>query len=340
MARENLTQENSYLVTWTVEPGEVGVRLDLFLKEKYKRLSREYLQKAIKNGRVTVNHKQSKPSQILRLRDKVYVLSTRGQEPEVDFNYQVLYEDDAILVIDKPGNLPVHPSGRYFFNTLLTQLRVVNSNEVDTSKDFFIVHRIDRETSGVLVLGKTSAAAASLVSQFQNRQTDKEYIAIVKGVMEKDEMDIDVALSRDPRSEIRVKMHPVELGGDGKPLYIPESEVLPAKTLVRVVERLKNYTIVQCKPHTGRQHQIRVHLDHIGHPIIGDKLYGNTSELFLKNIINTVAVEVEPGLSLFRHALHAYRLSFFHPVTREKLEFRCDLPPALQEFLNAVKSQS
>ena len=162
----------------------------------------------------------------------------------------------------------------------------------------------------------------------------------IKLILEKDEIDIDVALSRDPRSEIRVKMHPVELGGDGKPLYIPESEVLPAKTLVRVVERLKNYTIVQCKPHTGRQHQIRVHVDHIGHPIIGDKLYGNTSELFLKNIINTVAVEVEPGLSLFRHALHAYRLSFFHPVTREKLEFRCDLPPALQEFLNAVKSQS
>ena len=110
MAREHETTAETYLVTWTVEPGEAGMRLDLFLKEKYRKLSRGYLQNHIRNGIITLNHKTTKPGQVLRVKDKVYVLSTnRGTEPEVDFGYKVLYQDDSILVIEKPGNLPVHP---------------------------------------------------------------------------------------------------------------------------------------------------------------------------------------------------------------------------------------
>lgn len=128
MAREHETTADSYVVTWTVEPGGDGKRLDHFLKEKYRKLSREYLQKAIKNGRVTLNQESSKPSRILKVGEKINVLSTRGKEPKVDFGYTVLFEDEHIVVIDKPGNLPVHPTGRYFFHTLLTQLRVENGN--------------------------------------------------------------------------------------------------------------------------------------------------------------------------------------------------------------------
>lgn len=336
MARESTTTESNYLVTWTVEPGEDGLRLDHFLKQKYRRLSREYLQKAIKGERVTLNHAAAKPSRILRLDDKVYVLSTRREEPPVDFNYKVLYEDDSILVVDKPGNLPVHPSGRYFFNTLLTQLQTVNENEVDQTKKFYVVHRIDRETSGVLVLCKSSATAAHLVEQFQERRTAKEYLAIVHGVMKEDKVSVDVPLGRhDPDSEVRIKMHAID---PSMMLSLPADEILHAKTEVEVVERFQKYTLVRCRPHTGRQHQIRVHLNHLGHPIAGDKLYGHEDDsLFLKSIRTVMQVEVEPGIFLSRHALHAHRLQIEHPKTKKKSEFVSELPEELQAFLEKVR---
>ena len=338
MAREHVTKADTYLVTWTVEPGEAGMRLDLFLKEKYRRLTRVFLQKAIKEGRVTLNHQPSKPNKVLRNQDKVYVLSTRGGEPEVDFNYKILHEDDHILVIEKPGNLPVHPSGRYFFHTLLTQLRVDNGNEVDQKKEFYIVHRIDRETSGVLVIGKTTAAAASLVEQFGKRETAKDYLAIVNGVVEQDSFVVDAPLAHDPRSEIRIKMHVVEMDAKGEPLYVPKNDVLPAHTAFEVVERLKGFTIVRCKPHTGRQHQIRVHLFHVGHPIAGDKLYGTDAALFLRSLQEIIEVPVGDGLSLGRHALHAHRLSFKHPGTGERMVFESPLPPELADFAAKVRA--
>jgi 23S rRNA pseudouridine1911/1915/1917 synthase len=337
MVREHNTNSDSYLVTWTVQPGEVGMRLDLFLREKYRKLSREYLQRAIKEGRVTLNHKNAKPSQVLRDQDKVYVLSTRGNEPPVDFDFRVVYEDDAILVIDKPGNLPVHPTGRYFFHTLLTQLRVKNGNEVDQKQEFYIVHRIDRETSGLLVVGKTSEAAAGLVSQFEKRQTQKEYLAIVKGEIAEDSFAVDAPMSRDYRSEIRIKMGVAELDPTGEPLYVPKSELLPALTNFEVVERVNGFTILKCKPHTGRQHQIRVHLWHLGFPIAGDKLYGQEASLFLRSMNEIIELSFGEGLSLRRHALHAYRLEFFHPTTKEKLAFQSDFPRELDEFLKKVR---
>lgn len=338
MAREHQTTAETYLVTWTVEPGEEGMRLDLFLKEKYRKLSREYLQRGIKEGNITLNHKSTKPAAVLRIKDKVFVLSkNKGREPEVDFNFETLYEDDHIVVVNKPGNLPVHPTGRYFFHTLLTQLRVVNGNEVDQEKEFYIVHRLDRETSGVLVIGKNPAAAASLVNQFEKRATAKEYLAIVKGVIKEDSFLIDAPLATDPRSEIRIKMHVVEMGANGEPLYLPKSEVLPASTAIEVIERFENYTLVRCRPHTGRQHQIRVHLWHIGHPIIGDKLYGTDAAFFLRSLQDLVSVEVEPGMMIQRHALHAYKLGFRHPVTGEPMEFTQPLPKELGDFLAKVR---
>lgn len=337
MARENLTKAESYLVTYTIEPGEAGMRLDLFLKLKYRKLSREYLQKGIREGKIKLNHKMSKPGQILRLGDKVFVLSSKRNEPEVDFNYKVLHEDASILVIEKPGNLPVHPSGRYFFHTLLTQLKVENGNEVDEKKEFFIVHRIDRETSGVLVIAKNSKAAASLVSQFGKRETAKEYLAIVNGVVEKDSFTVDVPLATDPHSEIRIKMHVVEMDSNGEPLYVPKDDVLHALTTFEVVERLDGFTIVRCRPHTGRQHQIRVHLWHVGHPIAGDKLYGTESSVFLRSIHEIVEIPVAGGRTLKRHALHAYKLGFNHPDSGEKMEFVSAFPEELQKFLDDVR---
>ncbi len=341
MAREHETTADTYLVTWTVEPGEAGLRLDHFLKEKYRKLSREYLQKAIREGRVTLNNLGSKPSRLLKVGEKVHVLSTRGKEPKVDFRYEVLFEDEHILVVNKPGNLPVHPTGRYFFHTLLTQLRVENGNEVNQKKEFYLVHRIDRETSGVMVLAKTATAAADLVRQWEKRETSKEYLAIVAGKIERDSFVVDAPLGRHHNSQIRLKMNVVDMGPDGEPLYLPKSEVLPASTAFEVVERAGDYTVVKCKPHTGRQHQIRVHLWHVGHPICGDKLYGPDDEFFLASTAGYEFsdMEVEPGICLSRHALHAHKLGFRHPATGEKLEFQSPLPPELADFLQKVKKE-
>jgi 23S rRNA pseudouridine1911/1915/1917 synthase len=337
MVREHITKADSYLVTWTVQPGEVGMRLDLFLREKYRRLSREFIQKSIKDGSVTLNHRNSKPSQVLRDQDKVYVLSTKRDEPEVDFGFKVLFEDEDILVVEKPGNLPVHPSGRYFFHTLLTQLRVKNGNEVDQKQEFYIVHRIDRETSGVMVVGKNSTAAASLVAQFEKRKIEKEYLAIVRGNVQEDTFTVDAPIAKDARSEIRIKMNVPEMDATGEPLYVPKSEVMPALTQFEVVERLQGFTIVKCRPHTGRQHQIRVHLDYVGHPIAGDKLYGTDASVFLRSMQEIVAIPVADGIALKRHALHAHQIEFFHPRTEKKLTFRSELPSELDEFVKKVR---
>ena len=337
MAKLAQTTENTYLVTWTVEPGEDGKRLDLYLKSKYSRLSRESLKRGIQGGMVMINREKAKPARLLRLQDQVSVLTVKKNEPEVDFNYEILYEDQSLLLINKPGNLPVHPSGRYFFNTLLTQLRVKNKNELDQSKNFHVIHRIDRETSGVIVLAKTEKAAAHLVEQFANRETKKEYLAIVKGVMPEDRYVINAPLARDPHAEIRLKMHVVQLGADGNPLFLPQAAIMPASTIVEVEERLEGFTLLRCKPHTGRQHQIRVHLEHMGYPIVGDKLYGTSSDVFLRNIREALSIEVRPGLSLSRHALHAHRLSFRHPDTNEMMVFHAPLPKELLYFLNKVR---
>ncbi|MCO5144379.1 MAG: RluA family pseudouridine synthase [Oligoflexia bacterium] len=337
MAKQEYASPDTYLVSWTVEPGEGGLRLDLFLKDKYRKLSRESLQKSIKSGGVKLNDRQVKPGQILKVQDKVQVLSLKKKEPIVDFNFEVLFEDEDIIVVNKPGNLPVHPTGRFFFHTLLTQLKITRRGIDDLVKDFYVVHRIDRETSGVLVMGKHSEAAAHLVRQFEIRQPQKEYLALVKGIITQDRFEIDAPMGKDIHAEIKLKMNVVEMGKNGEPLYLPKSEVLEARTAFEVVSRIGNFTLLRCMPKTGRQHQIRVHLFHFGFPIVGDKLYGTSADFFLKATHEGLSVEVGPGLSMPRHALHAHQLEFVHPRTKEALKIQAPLPKDFQDFMDKVQ---
>ena len=337
MPKEFEATENTFLMKWTVEPCESGQRLDHFLKKKYKKRSREEIQRAIRRGRITLNHGPAKPGKVLKVNDRVFVLSVKGREPAVDFDYTVVYEDDHIIVVNKPGNLPVHPTGRFFFNTLLTQLRVDNRNEINQNINFYIVHRVDRETSGLVVMGKTRQAAANLVDQFFERKPFKEYQAIVRGRVKSDAFRIDAPLTKDIRSDIRLRMSVVEMGGDGEPLYVPPKMVLPAESEVRVEQRFDNYSVVRVRPHTGRQHQIRVHLLHKGHPILGDKLYGVADDVFYRNLAGEMqGVEISPGVTAPRHALHAARLCFYHPQSREWMEFESPMPPDMQSLLQQL----
>ncbi len=326
--------ENEYLVTHVVD--RTGIRLDAFLKERYRRRSRQTLKRAIHSGAITVQREQSphltvgklKASTQLIAGDEVLVLSERRPEPPVCFDYKVLYEDEVLFIIEKPANLPVHPAGRYFFNTLLVHLRTEGHRQpLRSEREYFLVHRIDKETSGVLVLATDRDVCAHLVRQFAERTTEKRYLAIVRGVAP-EEFVIDAPMMRHTRSAISLKM-----------MIAPESE--GGQTALTRFKRLSvhgDYSLLECFPKTGRQHQIRLHLDHAGHPIVGDKLYGIDESETLRfyereNISAEAEAALKAKLKLPRHALHASSIRFEHPLTGLRMEFSSPLPQELEAFL-------
>jgi 23S rRNA pseudouridine1911/1915/1917 synthase len=325
---------------------EATARLDHFLKDRYSRRSRAQLQDAIDRGVISVVRTSGqaahaplgriKPSTRLLLGDSVHVLTERKPEPEVDFGYRVLFEDAAILVIEKPGNLPVHPAGRFYFNTLLIHMRTDGfTAPLEAEREFYLPHRIDRETSGVMVLTKTIEATQSLTRQFADRETRKRYLAIAHGHPEQDEFSVDLPLARRTNSPVQLQMDhvPLEKGG------------AVARTVFRVIERAENprgkFSLMECLPETGRQHQIRVHLQLASHPIVGDKLYSLPDAIakpLFDHPLSTqtllhIPAETRERLILPRQALHAAGLGFTHPVTGKAVEFESDLPEALKDFL-------
>ncbi|MEK6578071.1 MAG: RluA family pseudouridine synthase, partial [Bdellovibrionota bacterium] len=272
MKSSDTVTDDHYLVSYRVDSGHNGARLDQFLKEFYRRRSREQLKRAIADGSVFIERNlgehftlgRLKPSMQVLEGDEVQVRSERKPEPPVCFDYKVLYEDDVILVVDKPANLPVHPAGRYFFNTLLIHLRTQGHRDaIRAGTEFFLVHRIDKETSGVLLLAKDRAVCAAIVRQFAERTTEKRYLAVVHGVP-RDEFSVDLAMKRATHSLINVKM-----------MVAPEADGgQSAFTEFRRLSTHKNghgeFSVLECFPKTGRQHQIRIHLEAAGHPIVGD----------------------------------------------------------------------
>ncbi|MBY0471369.1 RluA family pseudouridine synthase [bacterium] len=331
--RQDLS-ENTYLVTYDVGPNQTGMRLDAFLKDHYRKRSREALKRAIDSGSILVQRNQGphvtvgklKPSLQLLAGDEVMVVSEKKPEPAVCFDYKILFEDDHLYVIEKPANLPVHPAGRYFFNTLLIHLRTEgHRNPLRANQEYYLVHRIDKETSGILVLAKTKEACTDITRQFAERQTEKTYLAITHGVTP-EEFTVDLAMRRSTTSIIGLKM-----------TTAPESEGgQSASTGFKRLEVAGDFSLVECYPKTGRQHQIRVHLDAKGHPIVGDKLYGRP-EGEAVNFYDRVHLtpEAEAKLLLPRHALHAHKIRFTHPITRKLQEFVSPLPQDLRDFLSA-----
>jgi len=329
---KNFKTEDQYIVTHVVE--QTGTRLDAFLKDRYRKRSRESLKRNIDSGIITVERNQSphlsvgrlKPSTLLIQGDEVLVVSDRKPEPPVCFDYKIIFEDDWLFVIEKPANLPVHPAGRYFFNTLLVHLRTEGHRKpLKAEREFFLVHRIDRETSGVLVLAKDRHSCASLTQQFADRETEKRYYAVVHGVTP-ESFECGGAMKRHTHSRVELKMMiaPEEQGG------------LPAFTAFRRLGVYGRYSLLMCYPKTGRQHQIRVHLEGAGFPLVGDKLYGlDEEEAYRFFERQFISAEAEAKLLLPRHALHACWLRFAHPVTGIKMEFEAKLPADLQKFIDS-----
>ena len=324
-----------YLVKHAVGPTQNGIRLDIFLKDRYRRRSREELKRVIDSGSVSVCRMggphllvgRTKPSSQLLVGDEVLIQVEKKPEPSVNFEYQILFEDESLFVINKPANLPVHPAGRYYFNTLLTHLKTQgHKTPLNADQHYFLAHRIDKETSGVLVLTKTKEVCAQITRQFAERSIQKRYLAIVHGVCQ-DSFSVDNPLKRATESQIQLKMRSASESEGG---MVAWTDFKRLKTF-EVDNKL--FSLIECFPRTGRQHQIRVHLEIVGHPIVGDKLYGlpESEALRFFNREN-LSAEAVAKLLLPTHALHASWIRFKHPLTERVMEFNASFPIAFSQF--------
>ncbi len=238
------------------------------------------------------------------------------EEPNVPLYFDILHEDDAVLAVDKPAGLPVHPSATYHKNTLTYLLRQRFGPNAPQ-----IAHRLDRETSGLLLCGRTRESERHLKIGFEKRRVRKRYLAIVRGVMTDDEGRIALPMDRATEG-LHILMD-----------VTPEGEGYPSVTRYRVVARREDATLVMLAPESGRQHQLRVHLSAIGFPIIGDKLYGpEGSQPFLDYIETGMTDELRQRLGHDRQALHAYALEFVHPSTEETTTLRAPFAEDLVEL--------
>jgi 23S rRNA pseudouridine1911/1915/1917 synthase len=300
-------------------------RLDRVVVQTFQRMSRTRAQVVIDTGAYAPNGRKLRSNDRVREGDVILLWRPPFEEPDVPMEVPIIYEDERLLAINKPAGLPVHPTARYHHKT-------VTAIMAQQRPGLALCHRIDRETSGVLLLAKDRDAERFIKRVLEERddrvKVDKAYLAITWGVPEPAEGRITHALKLDERHRFRVKMRV----GDG------EADALTAATRYRVLETKGSYGLVRCELETGRQHQIRAHLAAIGTPIVGDKLYGPDEELFARGADNTLTEEDLAVLELPRHALHAYELGIPHP-DGQRVTITAPLPEDLQTFWGSVTAR-
>ncbi|HPC39899.1 MAG TPA: RluA family pseudouridine synthase [Spirochaetota bacterium] len=307
-----------------------GISLVDFLCSRFKYHDRDRWTGIILEGSVTVNGATAKPERVLKKNDVVsYAVELR--EPPVDTGITILHEEDSFLVAGKPGNLPSHADGNFIKNTFIYILRR-RMGDAGHNGPVKLVHRLDRETSGIMVVGKTDSAHRVLVKQFEEGTVEKEYRAVVRGTVADDAFEVGGAIGPDGGSAVSIRRKVVPEGTPGS---------RPAFTRFEVIERYAGATLLRCLPATGRTNQIRVHLDHAGHPLAGDKLYGRSDEQFLEFVrrARRGIFEPLPWMEAPRHLLHAYRLGFRHPVTGERVSFECPMPDDMKLFIDKNRQE-
>jgi 23S rRNA pseudouridine1911/1915/1917 synthase len=320
-----------------VDPGQELMRLDKFLTARIENISRNKVQQAIDGGRVLVNNKKASANYKVRPGDNIVCFSdkqTMGEEiiPE-KMPLNIFYEDDEVIVINKPPGLVVHPASGNYSGTLINgvawYLREKNQHITEENLPRFgLVHRIDKDTSGLLVLAKTSNALASLAKQFFNHSVKREYIALVWGDLKENEGTIIAHVGRHQRFRKLFEAYPE--GDHGK----------EAITHYTVLERFGYVTLVRCVLETGRTHQIRVHMKYIGHPLFNDETYGG-NKILKGTIYNKYKQFVENCFSICkRQALHAKTIGFVHPQTKEEMQFESGLPEDMKSLIEKWRSYS
>lgn len=292
-----------------IDNSNSGERIDKALSTLLKDFSRSRINKMIDDGHVFVNDKMAKPSLKLKVNDVITYEIPKLEELDVkkeDIPLDVIYEDSDIIVINKPQGMVVHPAVGHYSGTLVNALLNAcdDLSGINGVARPGIVHRIDKDTSGLLVVCKNDQAHASLAEQLKDHTMNREYFALTKGIIQENDGKIDLPIGRSRQNRQKMAIDPV----NGK----------KAVTYFHVEKRFCEYTLVSCKLETGRTHQIRVHLAHIGHPIEGDSIYGSKkSRLYNEGQL-----------------LHAYRLTLIHPTTKKKMTFECPLPKYFKDIID------
>jgi 23S rRNA pseudouridine1911/1915/1917 synthase len=304
-------------VVLVAQAADAGKRLDAFLHERLPEFSRSRLQSWIKEGRVLIDDKPGRPSYLMRGSETLAVspanLPPLKAEPE-ELPLSILYQDEDVVVVDKPAGMVVHAGAGHHAGTLVNALLYHFGKLSTVNGDLRpgIVHRLDRDTSGVLVIARTDRAHQSLAAQFHDRKVEKIYVALVHGRMKEQRRRITSPITRDPARRTRMTAKV----GSGR----------SALTEYEVIETFGNLSLLRVRLGTGRTHQIRVHLSSIGHPIVGDRLYGAPSTI--------------PGLPVLgRFFLHAHRVSFLSPASGEPVTVESALPEDLQWLLAMLRKK-
>lgn len=286
-----------------------AIRIDKYLSENTA-YSREFIGKLIKNNLVLVNGNSVKASKKLELNDKI-VINSEEYEQESDIvptkmSLNIVYEDNDVMVINKPSGLVVHPGSGNYTNTLVNGLMYYTKSLSDVGGEARpgIVHRIDKDTSGLLLIAKTNKAHEILAEDFKEKRVKREYIALLNGVFKQGSATIDAPIGRDKINRER--------------MTVTAENSKNAVTHMKVLKRYKKYTLVSCVLDTGRTHQIRVHMAYIGYPVHNDPVYARG--------------ETTP----FGQFLHSYKMKFIHPITRKEMEFVAPLPEEFENFLNNI----
>lgn len=301
-------------------PGAGGGRLDVFLAARIKGSTRSAVQRFVAEGRVRVEGRPGEPRASTRvgLDDVVVVVYPRREDPPPKVEaLSVLFEDDRLLAVDKPAGVLSHPTDKIARNSATEILKTMRPGLEPR-----LAHRLDRETSGVLVLTKDSEAARLLQEQFERRVTAKEYLALVHGRPAWSEAVADFPLAKE--------------GGDVKVRQLVSSSGYPALTHLCVLSSSDAASLILCLPKTGRLHQLRVHLAHLGHPILGDLLYGSDPSLYLKAATGSLTPADRLSSGAPRQMLHASRLSFLHPSDSRPITLTSPLPSDFQSLLSSL----
>lgn len=286
-----------------------GIRLDVFLAESNAELTRSRIQKLILDGNITVNGGPAKANYKLHQGDKIELVLPPPKDTELkaeEIPLDIVYEDEHMLVVNKPQGMVVHPAAGNLEGTLVNALMAHcgdNLSGINGEIRPGILHRIDKDTSGLLLVAKDDRAHLGLSEQIKEHSLTREYMALVHGKIKEDSGTIDAPIGRDPK--------------DRKKMTITNKNSRDAVTHFYVLERFDKYTLVRCRLETGRTHQIRVHMSKNGHPIVGDPVYGRKKEEF----------------KLSGQLLHARKVGFIHPISGEYMEFEKDAPDYFEEVL-------
>ena len=304
----------------TIERTQPSERLDTYLRQKFPTVSRGAIQRLIEQGHILVNGRQVKATHTPHAGEQVKVhwpeAKPAAAQPE-EMPLDILFEDDALLVLNKPAGLVVHPAAGHAEHTLVNALLHHCEGALSGIGGVArpgIVHRLDKETSGCMVVAKSDETHIALSSQFASRKVEKVYHALACGEMQHDKGEIRAAIARHPSHRKR--------------MAVSDDSGREARTSYRILERLRATTYVEAGLHTGRTHQIRVHFQFLGYPLVGDLTYGQRQNRRLEELI---------GFTAPRVMLHAFRLAFIHPRAGKHVHFEAPLPKDFQEILNALR---